>query len=41
MFGLSLIGFGAVMTTVSDAVGAVIAGLGVAWEGFLLWRAGR
>lgn len=43
MLGLggSLIALGAVLTTVSDVAGCVVASIGVAWEGFLFWRAGR
>lgn len=39
--GSSLLAFGAILTTVSDVVGCVVAGLGLAWEGFLFVRAGR
>lgn len=39
--GATLIGFGAVLTTVSDVVGSFVAFAGVAWETFLFYRAGR
>ncbi len=39
--GTALIAAGAVTTTVSDVAGVVLAGIGLAWETFLFWRAGR
>jgi hypothetical protein len=39
--GVSLIAFGAVLTSVSDWAGSAVALVGVAWEGFVFLRAGR
>lgn len=39
--GGSLLAFGAVLTAVSAEAGAVVAGLGFAWEAFLFYTAGR
>lgn len=38
--GSSLLAFGAVLTSVSDNAGCVVAGLGVLWEAFLFYKAG-
>jgi hypothetical protein len=32
--------FGAVLTSVSDVAGSVVASLGLAWEAFLFYQAG-
>ena len=37
----TLIGFGAVLTAVSATAGAVAAGVGVAFEAFVFYRAGN
>jgi hypothetical protein len=39
--GLSVIGFGAVLTSVSAAAGSVVAGLGCLWECFVFYSVGR
>lgn len=36
----ALIGFGAVLTSVSATAGAIVAGIGVAWEAYLFYRLG-
>lgn len=38
--GSSLLAFGAILTSVSAVAGSVVAALGVAWEGFIFFRAG-
>jgi hypothetical protein len=37
---LALIGFGAVLTSVSATAGSIVAGLGVLWEAFIFYRSG-
>ncbi len=39
--GASLLAFGAILTSISDVAGVCVAFAGVAWEAFLLWRAGQ
>lgn len=36
----ALIGFGAVLTSVSGVAGSIVAGLGVLWEGYLFYLVG-
>lgn len=38
--GSSLLAFGAILTSVSDTAGCIVAGAGLAWEFFLLIQAG-
>jgi hypothetical protein len=36
----ALIGFGAVLTSVSATAGSIVAGIGILWEGYLFYRLG-
>lgn len=37
---VALIGFGAVLTSVSATAGSIVAGLGLLWEGYIFYRTG-
>lgn len=39
--GSALLAFGAILTAVSGPAGVIVAFLGLLWEGFLFFRAGR